>query len=391
MHILILPAWYPSDANAVSGSFFREQALALSKAGCKVGVLHQSLVSLRTPKRAFSVRVEQDQSVITYRQCSLNLFPKLPALQYRLLQFKGLQLFKRYVEQEGLPDVIHVHGLLNAGLIAEVIQQHYPIPYVITEHSSAYARGMVTEQVLTRFRPIAAQAAMRFCVSQAFSRQLTQQFQLSWQVFPNMVSDLFFQPRQPKTAQLTQASMHFLTLSMLNANKRVDLVIQAFAEAFKGQAHVQLTIAGDGPERHALVQQVQSAGVQDQIRFVGGLTRAQAAQQMDQADGFVLASDYETFGVVVIEALAKGVPVIATRCGGPEDSVRPGLDGLLVETGDVSALANAMRQLSQQRANYPASRLRQDCYTRFSETCLTQQLMTHYRQVIAPHTEQTAT
>ena len=80
----------------------------------------------------------------------------------------------------------------------------------------------------------------------------------------------------------------------------------------------------------ALEALVQEKALTEQVTFLGSLTREQVRQEVSEADAFVLSSEYETFGVVVIEALALGKPVIATRCGGPESIVVPSV-GYLVE------------------------------------------------------------
>jgi glycosyltransferase involved in cell wall biosynthesis len=88
---------------------------------------------------------------------------------------------------------------------------------------------------------------------------------------------------------------------------------------------------------------------------------------MGTCDAFVLSSSYETFGVVVVEALMNGKPVVATRCGGPEDIVVPGEDGLLVEKDNPEALAAAMLELRAQRDRFDAAAIRQRCIDRFGE------------------------
>ena len=103
---------------------------------------------------------------------------------------------------------------------------------------------------------------------------------------------------------------------------------------------------------------------------------------MAVADAFVLSSRNETFGVVIIEALALGKPVIATQCGGPESILRPA-DGLLVPVDDVSAMANAMCQLIERRNDYDPVEIRQSCVARFSETAIAKRLNWIYAEVLS--------
>ena len=102
---------------------------------------------------------------------------------------------------------------------------------------------------------------------------------------------------------------------------------------------------------------------------------------MRAADAFVLPSRLETFGVVVAEALASGLPVVATRSGGPECIVGNG-DGVLVDVGDVSGLGAAMARLRDSVAEYDAADIRRRCEERFGEHALVGKLEGVYARAI---------
>jgi len=99
------------------------------------------------------------------------------------------------------------------------------------------------------------------------------------------------------------------------------------------------------------------------------------------ADCFVLPSRYETFGVVLIEALASGLPLIATKCGGPEDIVNCG-NGVLVEIDNVELLAEAMRALKRNKHKYDANRLREEAILRFGEAAFVNNVLPIYEAAI---------
>jgi glycosyltransferase involved in cell wall biosynthesis len=102
-----------------------------------------------------------------------------------------------------------------------------------------------------------------------------------------------------------------------------------------------------------------------------------------------LSSKAETFGVVLIEALALGKPVVATRCGGPESIIREE-DGILVPVDDVPKLGDGMKEIRRQYGNYRPIELRRSCANRFSEKAVTRQLIDIYRQVLAEPKRHTA-
>jgi len=162
--------------------------------------------------------------------------------------------------------------------------------------------------------------------------------------------------------------------------KNVDNLIRAYARVFYGNTNVSLKIGGHGPERPRLQALAQELGVSGQVQFLGALSRHQVLSEMQACDAFVLPSKYETFGVVVVEALALGKPVIATRCGGPESIVGDD-DGVLVPVNDVDSLAQAMRNLRANHDHYKPNAIRASCAARYSERAVANRLITEYRAV----------
>ena len=143
------------------------------------------------------------------------------------------------------------------------------------------------------------------------------------QVVPNFIDFQFFTlPPVPRR----QESFTFLCVcNLVRVHKRVDRLIRAFARASAVRPWSRLVIVGEGPDEAALRVLAHQCGVAQSVEFTGALPPAGVRERMWQANAFVLASAFETFGVVLVEALATGIPVISTRSGGAEDIVEPGL------------------------------------------------------------------
>ena len=387
MHILITPSWYPSSSDDIGGSFFREQALALIEGGCRVGVIYPQLRSLRQWRsiftRNYGLIEENDCGIPTIRWHGMKWSPCLPHINNIFWVQRGLQIYAEYVARHGTPNIVHAHSTLYGGVLARAIKDKFGIPYVITEHSSSFARSTIRLSQMRAAMESVSNASRLLAVSPLFCELLQNYFGTAagtWEPLPNIVSDCFIAD-QPSAHNESKKGLVFLCVAMLSEIKAVDNLIAAFAQAFKGDPSISLRIGGDGPELPILERLAKRFGVGDQVTFLGLLSREQVAVELSNADSFVLPSRYETFGVVVIEALAMGKPVIATRCGGPESIIRE-QDGMLVPTDDVNSLAAALRQMRQNIDQYNASDIREACIARYGAQAIIAKLKTIYCEVL---------
>jgi len=178
-------------------------------------------------------------------------------------------------------------------------------------------------------------------------------------------------------------------VATLSPNKGIHDAIRAFAKARASIEHpVQLSIGGGEKTGHAgyrkeLEQLAASLGVAEQVQFLGALSRTEVRNAMWRANTFVLSSYVETFGVVVIEAMATGLPVVATRSGGPEEIVSPNT-GWLTEPGDVSGLAEALIEAYGQwdEMSARASEIRDEAVAKYGEKVVVEQLRGIYESVL---------
>ncbi|MDU1534544.1 MAG: glycosyltransferase, partial [Neisseria sp.] len=357
MHTLIIPSWYPSTPDDVNGIFFRLQAQALQRSGVKVGVVAPIFRSFRTQaKTAFNpknygIRTYIDKDVPTYVYDSMFFFPRIPHIDRKREIAASMKLFRRYVADHGMPDVLHAHCVNSGGIIAYEIHKATGIPYVITEHSTTYARKLIRNWQRPLMYAAAQNAACRLAVSRDFAELLKEEYRgLEWQYVPNILSASFEAPidlaDKPANEDFT-----FCSVAHLQHKKGYDILLPAFAEAVKAYPNLKLKIGGGGYEEFKLHRLAKDLGLENNVIFEGRLKNEEVLELMYQSDAFVLASRHETFGVVFIEALAQGLPVIATRCGGPETIVNPS-NGLLVDVGDQKSLTEALISLYRNRKKY---------------------------------------
>lgn len=380
MHILLLPVTYPTSYSAGRGVFFREQAKALKDAGHQVGVLavvHIFQDILRQFRFDFGFSSYDDEGITVFRY----QFPSVPIFYWGYHVARtviGKRMFRDYIRQHGRPDVIHVHGYLAGGL-ALWIKREYGIPYIVTEHWSVVKTNRLLPWQRRLAKKLFSQSGKNLAVSEDLRRRAEDNFKLPFDYLPNLVDTDFFSPAAEQKPPETNKK--FLHVGNLVPVKNQLTLIQAFADAFPDTTDApRLTIVGGGGLEQPLRREIISLSREKQIELTGRLSLEEVRNHMRTADVFVLSSRHETFGVVLIEAMACGVPVVATRCGGPESVVTDDKLGILC---DISrhALATAMRQALEK--TFDATYIRRHAVNEFSAPVITGKLTEIYRTALA--------
>ena len=377
MHVLLLTVSYKSIFNPLSAPFFRDQALALKKNGCKVGVLCPLPISVKSiwKNKLFSFEEESyiDDGINTLVYPFLSL-PIMPNRSRRLRLKIGKQIFKKYIDENAKPDIIHVHTFL-AGELALWIKEEYNIPFVITEHSTGFARNIYSTELKQLAKKVFHNSNENIAVSRQFCELLNEQFSLDFQFIPNVVDTAFFDLKLKKE---DRKEFTFLNVGFLDKKKNHKGLIQSFAENFKGNLKFNLIIVGDGPEENNLRSFIKLLNLESQVKLLGRRNRFEVRELMQNADCFVLSSFHETFGVVLIEAMSCGLPVLSTKCGGPESIVTNDQVGIL---SDFDSFGENMSHLYSK--NYNSNTIRKYAVDHFSESVIAEKLIKIYSQFIS--------
>ncbi|WP_352416903.1 glycosyltransferase [Clostridium tertium] len=379
MNILIIPSWYATNSNPTNGSFFREQAMALKEAGHNVIV---AFVEVRLASRdLFSEKVDikDDNGIKTYRIIQGKI-PKTGNIGTAIAFRRGLiKIIKNLYNRENI-DIVHLHSCIWGGIGAVSASRKLNIPLVITEHSSYYSRYRVKmiEKLILRYSFKSANKVIS--VSNSL-REIISKYKSNIEVIPNMVDcDKVLSIINKKNNLGEEEQFTFLSLCYLKKNKGIDILIRAFSTYFRGK-EVKLIIAGDGPERENLENLSKELGILEQVEFKGALNRDEVYKVMSNCNIFVLPSRFETFGVVLIEALANGKPVISTRNGGANDIVTDE-NGILVDIDDIEGLGKAMVDLKLNYNKYNEEEIRNSCINKYSKKIITRQLEKVYSELI---------
>ncbi len=369
--VLVIPSWYPPDG----GFFFKEHSEALSGEGCDLDILYNRVIGLRKLKNVpfgelASFRVNSENKLRVIRSVFFK-FPGNEPLNARRWIASTLRLYKKYQKKFGKPDLILAHSGIWAGCAAERISQAFDIPYIITEHRSFLVfstpesrkqlsplyRKMLPEAYRNASRLIAVSASMKPGLL-----EIAPDIEENISVVPNMVDgDFFSYPSSERKAD----PFLFLSAGRLVGFKGLNILLRAFEGLIAlTDVPIKLKIIGRGEERENLEALASELGISEQVEFTGRISREEVSLGYQEANCFVLPSLYEAFGVVLIEAMATGLPVIATRSGGPEHIVETNC-GYLCEPGNLDALRDTMAEMILNYSSFNQAEIRKTTLARY--------------------------
>ena len=295
MKVLYLTPWYPSKKDEMSGLFVRKHVEAVRAQGVEVRVIFAE--SWRETVR-----------------------------QWKALRREGW-----------IPDVVQLNVIQKQGLLALWLKKRYGIPYVIVEHWSGYLpeNGMFKRLSAIKkriYRRIAAQAEQVLCVSQRLQQAMqdcgirAQQ----WGLIDNVVDGFFFEKVESKKTEVESRKTKVESKKTKVESKKTLLHVSCFDERAKNVKGLlraakmlsekrqdwKLVLVGTGVDYTDVRAYADTLDIPEGLlEWTGELTPSEVAERMHEADALVLSSRYETYGVVLAEAAAAGLPILSTPVG----------------------------------------------------------------------------
>jgi len=385
MKVLVVSHMYPSAQNPTYGIFIQQHVKALIDQGCEVKVISPvpyapwPLTVLKKKWRAYAAVPQRD--VIDGVEVFYPRYPEFPRsflLAYSgLLMFMGIRRLAAGLLKEFQYDLIHAHVAIPDGHAAYLLKKNYRLPVIVTIHGQDLqstlhkgksCRARLDEvlggsdriitvssklQNIVEGKPYFAKTTVINNGIDLYDCQLNQNelAKLHNQANnlannqANVLADRKATQGQEQDHSLEQKEIRMISVSNLKKTKGIDLNLQALAALVPKYPNLQYIIVGDGEERQNLEALTDSLGLRSKVVFTGRLPHSEVIKQMAAADLFSLPSWQEGFGVVYIEAMALGVPVIGVRGEGIEDVIISGQNGLLVEPRNVQDLTGAVDNL----------------------------------------------
>jgi L-malate glycosyltransferase len=385
LNILFLSGWYPNRVLPTLGNFVQKHAEAVA--------LNCNVISLNVcadPNCLNSIEIVESVindvfTVNVYYKKVKHRIPVLSALQKLFRTVSAYKAGLRIVSSRFTPDLVHHNILYPSGMIALYLKKFRGIPFIITEHSTGYLplknRKISTlEKMISK--KIAASASVISPVSEDLKNAMQNLgFRGNYKVVSNVVDTKLFYPSDKKKEISKIKFLHISTLD--DAHKNISGMLNAIAELSTQRTDFECHFIGDGYASPHVAKAKQLALYSRFAFFDGIKTTVEIAELMRNADCFLMFSNYENMPVVISEALASGIPVIASEVGGIPEHIADER-GILVKMRDEKALKDAMNKMidSLKENIYDKEKLAEYARIHFSYEDVSKKFLHLYRDVL---------
>lgn len=374
MKILFISSWFPNKLEPTNGNFVQRHAEAVALKH-DVEILHT--IGDFNQKETF---VFDDKIINGIRTLVIYYRNSKNPVQNFLRRMKAYKIGFSKMQK---PELVHGNVLHNNMLFAVYLKKKYKIPFVISEHWTALQEenlGRTSANIKRIAKFIAKHADYIFPVSENLKNSLKMLgIKTPMKVISNVVNTDIFQIRQTNGNKSTR----FLHVSSLIPRKRPDKIIETVHQLIVNGYDVSLEIGGDG-DTATLRRLVQKLNAEEYIAVFDEISYEEVAEKMQASDCFILFSDNETQGCVILESYACGKPVIATAVGGVPEFIKPGL-GVLIEKANEQELYQSMQNFIENKITFNKPEVLRDfVIDNFSKDIISNQFTEVYIKIGKP-------
>ena len=344
--ILVLPSWYPSEVDKFSGDFVQRHIEAISAYRQQYVIFVIKDENARVTKKIKEVFQQKNN----YRELVIYYHIKKSGIKI-LDQFRSDKKYRRiykdaikeFIQKEGVPTLVHVHVAMKAGLMACWIKKNFSIPFIVTEHSTAYLSeadvqlhnyGKIFKR---RTKNILKESSLVTVVSKWLGNAIAKEFPfVKWVRIPNVYnSEIFF----PETKEHSLPPV-FIHASIMNYQKNAEGIVCAFKKVKDAGKDFVLKLFG--PINESIIKVIENEGLSKNVMVEGDVSQQDLANAIRASQAVIMNSRFETFGCVLIEANACGVPAVVTDIPVFHEIIEENINGIFVPENDSEQLAKAI-------------------------------------------------
>ncbi len=353
MRVLFVTSTFPDFVGSPRGTFISGLAEALVERGLEVAVVTPQMLKESSTYETWAGGIPVTRFAFGTEGRQLATYEQVPkALMMRYLT-NGLKVTQRAITAWH-PDLIHGHWIIPTGLIAAWAGSKARKPVVLSAHGSDVLVWANKGGIFRRLCQWTLRRSRQCSVNSQPMQDAVAQLGMSANFAPIIyelgVDAQRFHPRNDGSAWRSSMGaarddLVVLSVGHLVARKGADILLQAAAHIAPDTPCLRIAIAGDGPERARLERLARDEGIADRTTFLGAVRHASVHELYAGCDIFALTSRSEGMGIVLLEAMASGKPVVATRVDGIPDIVQDEATGLLASNEDVFSLARQLARL----------------------------------------------
>ena len=383
-HIVFLARWYPHRYDPMFGLFVQRHAEAAALFNDITVVYSQQTTdngqqTLSTDNqqtvRTYCIRPFEIVRTLENNVDTIRIYYKKPKnkilslLRFYRANMIGLRLGRKDGRGEPRPyDLIHVHILTRLGVIAWIQKLLHKTPYIITEHWSRYLPGNDFGGFIRKLatKIVVRNAKLVTTVTDNLAKAM-QNHGLkndNYVVLPNVVNlDMFHISKKN-----TDATSHVPTIIHVSCfedkSKNISGLLESLKIVEQKGIDFQCTLIGEGMDFDLMKTKAEELQLINKVSFTGLLEGQKLADELASGDFLVLSSNYENMPVVILEALASGLPVVSTNVGGIKEMIDE-TKGILVEPRNKEALAEAIIKMIETHNDYDPDYLRKSVIEKY--------------------------
>ena len=379
---LWLCSWFPNHQAPYLGNFVKRQFEAVSSYSDVAAMFVTEWDGIDEIK----IEINNENGLLTF----IGYVPKTTNMPLKLWRYLTAywQLYKRLRGQWGKPNLVHLNTVYPAGLFCLLLYFWQRLPFVISEHSSIYRpeRQLYKGFILKTITSMCIKRAKAVLVLSNYNanimRNIRKLHNSNYLTMPNIVDTIIFNLRQqtPKTPQTIFTFIHVSYL--FDPIKNGSGILRAIAQLSKIRTDFVFKIVGDETEQPPFIKLSEELDILNKfVTFSPEIPYEDIALQMQKADAFVLFSNVEGLPCVILEAMATGLPVIATETGGISEWITPET-GILLNIGDETRLVEAMSYMIDNHHNYDPSVIRSKIIEKCSVDVVGKAIVSVYEEVL---------
>jgi glycosyltransferase involved in cell wall biosynthesis len=381
--ILWLASWYPNELSPIDGDFIQRHAKAVSLIQPVYLIFVKKDETGRVTKslkECYEKNGNLEETIVYYKPIKTGIIFLDKMISNAAYKKHYKRAILKHIINDGKPDVIHLHVAMKAGLIALWVKKKLGIPYILSEHWTGYLPGAkpniedANPFLKKWFSNIFANASLITTVSKCLGDAIQKRFNVDFQVVPNVVNTELFRPiEKPKNS-----APAFIHISTNTYQKNTDQILAAFGGVKK--MGYDFTIEFYVPDPSKLEPVVEKYQLNSETTLHGEVGQDVLARALAQADALVLYSRYETFGCVVIEANACGLPAILSDLPVFREYCVENKNVVFANPDDVPALSEIIISFINKRNSFDKSEIAQFAKNNFSYEVVAKQFEELYKR-----------